>query len=199
MNIRNAGFLVILAEIIHFQMPRRFIFISPHIGETQFTRVTEIVFITGFRTAIRTRHKAPVRCDQRLSGRLNIPCVPPESAVFEFTGCLIKTDPTFIPGVIFVVGAVAVGKGDFVGMAALAALGHFNRRKGCDINTKHVPGIAGRKIEVQVSGRMRKVGCIVFVVVTRRIHVLAVTFTLPVVHTAGQCGIINKTGCFGLL
>ncbi|MNN22918.1 hypothetical protein D3C81_1362990 [compost metagenome] len=162
-------------------MPRCFIFVSPHVGEAQRTGITIVKVSTGFSTLISTRHKAPVRSQQRLPGGLNITSARPGWAVFEFSCCFIKANPALIAGVIFVIAFIFGRECDFVWMTAFATFVHFNSGKCSDINTKHISRVTGLEVEVGVPGGVRKVG-FVFVMIG---HIFTVTLTLPVIDAAG--------------
>ena len=181
MKVIHLGFLVVLVELIHLNVPRRFIFVRPHIGETQRARIAVVKVRTGFSPLIGTRHKAPVRRQQRLAGWLNVARARPGRAKFKFCGCFIQADPTLIAGIVFIVGFIARGESDFVRVTALAAFAHFDGGKGSNVNTEHVGGIAGLEVEVGVPGGVRQVSFI-FIAVG---HIFTVALTLPVIDTAG--------------
>ncbi|MNI55061.1 hypothetical protein D3C81_1543600 [compost metagenome] len=154
MQIRNAGGFIVLAEIIHFDMPWRFVFICPHVGETQSTGIAVVKVCSRFSTPIGTRHKAPVWGNQRLPAWLDITGACPDGAILEFTGGLVQADAAFVAGVVFIIGTVFGGERDFIRVAAGAGFGQLNGGKGSHIQTEHVPGIARGKIQAQVGGRV---------------------------------------------
>ena len=162
-------------------MPRRFILVRPHIGETQRARVAIVKISAGFRALIGAGHKAPVRSQQRLASWLNIARARPRRTKFKFCGSFIQADPALIAGIVFVVGFIARGESDFVRVTALAAFAHFDGGKGSNVNAEHIGGVAGLEVEVGVPGRVRQVSFI-FVAVG---HIFTVAFTLPVIDAAG--------------
>ena len=61
-QVIDLGLLIVLIEVIHFQMPRCLVLVGPHVGEAQCTVVAVVKVSPGFSTLIGTWHKAPVWC-----------------------------------------------------------------------------------------------------------------------------------------
>ncbi|MPN14306.1 hypothetical protein SDC9_161632 [bioreactor metagenome] len=62
MEIIDFGLFIALVEFINLSVPWRFIFVGPHVGETQCACIAVVKVCARFSTLIGTRHKAPVRC-----------------------------------------------------------------------------------------------------------------------------------------
>ena len=180
-KIFHLGMLIRLIKAVNVGVPGGLILIGTHIGEAQRPGVGVVKIGPRFGALVGARHKAPVRGQQRLSGRLNIAGARPYGAVFKFRRGLVEADPAFIAGVILFVTFILFREGDFIRMPAVAILRHFNGGKGRNVETEHVGGIAGLEIEVGVPGGVIEVGFI-FVVIG---DVFTVALALPVVDAAG--------------
>ena len=179
-------------------MPRRLVFVGPHVGEAQRAGIAVVELGAGFGPLIGARHKAPVRRQQGLAARLNIAGARPDRAVFEFGGGFVQADAALVTGIVFVVGPVFRGKRDLVRVAAGAGFRQLDGGEGTDVQTEHIPGVARSEIQAQVGGGVRQVGGILVVVLAVRIEIFTVALTLPVIDAAGQRGIIDKPCGFRL-